>query len=303
MRTTIKIMMIATLLFVASFSAQAQKPIPAINQAYDSFIQTIINDDKATISASNSKYENGGYHQKYTFSLKGNKLKLVENYAKVLQQNLPLAYASFIKDAGSDNDDEMTIYYGENNNERIKLGHYKERNYRVIKINDRKDTTMHYIYTLSWYKENKELKGTAYKFYLRKGKEGKKNNWNTYYFDDNVMSKIKKTTKENEDGSTTTIYDNGNGQTSSITKKTNEDGSVTTIYGVNGNEVSSITSKVNQDGSITTIYDSNGNVNSITKKRNDDGSETTIYKNNGSVTTITKSKKGTAVSTTTTTSR
>ena len=165
MKTTFKLAFVACLMMLSS-ACHAQKPIPAIDQAFDKFVQDLSQDDLVTSSSMNTY--NIGMMKGFEFAVPGKKQKMVDTFHKALLSNSRLAYISFTKKAGSASIETNRVGYGNNNSTTYLFGAHKDRNYNLQYIRDRKDSTMRYVYALVWYPgKNDMVLGSVYKFYSK----------------------------------------------------------------------------------------------------------------------------------------
>ena len=165
MKTTFKLAFVACLMMLSS-ACHAQKPIPAIDQAFDKFVQDLLQDDLVTSSTMNTY--NIGMMKGFEFAVPGKKLKMVDTFHKALLSNSRLAYISFTKKAGSASIETNRVGYGNNNSTTYLFGAHKDRNYNLQYFRDRKDSTMRYVYALVWYPGKDDMVlGSVYKFYSK----------------------------------------------------------------------------------------------------------------------------------------
>ena len=165
MKTTFKLAFVACLMMLSS-ACHAQKPIPAIDQAFDKFVQDLLQDDLVTSSTMNTY--NIGMMKGFEFAVPGKKQKMVDTFHKALLSNSRLAYISFTKKAGSASIETNRVGYGNNNSMTHEFGTHKDRNYNLQYFRDSKDSTMRYVYALVWYQGmDRSVKGSVYKFYSK----------------------------------------------------------------------------------------------------------------------------------------
>ena len=165
MKTTFKLAFVACLMVLSS-ACHAQKPIPAIDQAFDKFVQDLSQDDLVTSSTMNTY--NIGMMKGFEFAVPGKKQKMVDTFHKALLSNSRLAYISFTKKAGSASIETNRVGYGNNNSTTYLFGAHKDRNYNLQYIRNRKDSTMRYVYALVWYPGKDDMiLGSVYKFYSK----------------------------------------------------------------------------------------------------------------------------------------
>ena len=180
MKTTFKLAFVACLLVLSS-ACHAQKPIPNIDQAFDKFVQDLLQDDLVTSSTMNTY--NIGMMKEFEFAVPRKKQKMVDTFHKALLSNSRLAYISFTKKAGSANIETNRVGYGNNNSTTYEFGTHKDRNYNLQYFRDRKDSTMRYVYALVWYQGmDRSVKGSVYKFYSKDPQTYKKPSANTQPF-------------------------------------------------------------------------------------------------------------------------
>ena len=180
MKTTFKLAFVACLMMLSS-ACHAQKPIPAIDQAFDKFVQDLSQDDLVTSSTMNTY--NIGMMKGFEFAVPGKKQKMVDTFHKALLSNSRLAYISFTKKAGSASIETNRVGYGNNNSTTYEFGTHKDRNYNLQYFRDRKDSTMRYVYALVWYQGmDRSVKGSVYKFYSKDPQTYKKPSANTQPF-------------------------------------------------------------------------------------------------------------------------
>ena len=165
MKTTFKLAFVACLMMLSS-ACHAQKPIPAIDQAFDKFVQDLLQDDLVTSSTMNTY--NIGMMKGFEFAVPRKKQKMVDTFHKALLSNSRLAYISFTKKAGSASIETNRVGYGNNNSTTYEFGAHKDRNYNLQYFRDSKDSTMRYVYALVWYQGmDRSVKGSVYKFYSK----------------------------------------------------------------------------------------------------------------------------------------
>ena len=180
MKTTFKLAFVACLLVLSS-ACHAQKPIPAIDQAFDKFVQDLLQDDLVTSSSMNTY--NIGMMKGFEFAIPERKQKMVDTFQKALLSNSRLAYISFTKKAGSASIETNRVGYGNNNSMTYEFGTHKDRNYNLQYFRDSKDSTMRYVYALVWYQGmDRSVKGSVYKFYSKDPQTYKKPSANTQPF-------------------------------------------------------------------------------------------------------------------------
>ena len=180
MKTTFKLAFVACLMMLSS-ACHAQKPIPNIDQAFDKFVQDLLQDDLVTSSTMNTY--NIGMMKGFEFAVPGKKQKMVDTFHKALLSNSRLAYISFTKKAGSASIETNRVGYGNNNSTTYLFGAHKDRNYNLQYFRDRKDSTMRYVYALVWYQGmDRSVKGSVYKFYSKDPQTYKKPSANTQPF-------------------------------------------------------------------------------------------------------------------------
>ena len=165
MKTTFKLAFVACLMVLSS-ACHAQKPIPSIDQAFDKFVQDLLQDDLVTSSTMNTY--NIGMMKGFEFAVPGKKQKMVDTFHKALLSNSRIAYTSFTKKAGSASIETNRVGYGNNNSTTYLFGAHKDRNYNLQYFRNRKDSTMRYVYALVWYPgKNDMVLGSVYKFYSK----------------------------------------------------------------------------------------------------------------------------------------
>lgn len=165
MKTTFKLAFVACLMMLSS-ACHAQKSIPAIDQAFDKFVQDLSQDDLVTSSTMNTY--NIGMMKGFEFAVPRKKQKMVDTFQKALLSNSRLAYISFTKKAGSASIETNRVGYGNNNSMTYEFGTHKDRNYNLQYFRDSKDSTMRYVYALVWYQGmDRSVKGSVYKFYSK----------------------------------------------------------------------------------------------------------------------------------------
>ena len=165
MKTTFKLTFVACLMMLSS-ACHAQKPIPAIDQAFDKFVQDLSQDDLVTSSTMNTY--NIGMMKGFEFAVPRKKQKMVDTFHKALLSNSRLAYISFTKKAGSASIETNRVGYGNNNSTTYEFGTHKDRNYNLQYIRNCKDSTMRYVYALVWYPGKDDMVlGSVYKFYSK----------------------------------------------------------------------------------------------------------------------------------------
>lgn len=178
MKTFFKLALVACLTIFSSACHAQKKAVPAIDQAFDSFVQSLIQDDCVTSSTS-STY-NIGMMKGYEFTLPEKKQKLVDAFNKALLSNSIFAYDSFLKKAGSTSTNTSRIGYGNDNSQTYEFGAHKERNYNVQVFHDQKDSTMRYAYALVWYPaKGEKIMGSVYKFHSKNPRTYKKSTTST----------------------------------------------------------------------------------------------------------------------------
>ena len=180
MKTTFKLAFVACLMMLSS-ACHAQKPIPAIDQAFDVFAQDLLKGDFVTSSSMNTY--NIGMMKGFEFAIPERKQKMVDTFQKALLSNSRLAYISFTKKAGSLSLETNRVGYGKDNSMTYEFGTHKDRNYNLQYFRDSKDSTMRYVYALVWYQGmDRSVKGSVYKFYSKDPQTYKKPSANTQPF-------------------------------------------------------------------------------------------------------------------------
>ena len=180
MKTTFKLAFVACLLVLSS-ACHAQKPIPNIDQAFDKFVQDLLQDDLVTSSSMNTY--NIGMMKGFEFAVPRKKQKMVDTFHKALLSNSRLAYISFTKKAGSASIETNRVGYGNNNSTTYEFGAHKDRNYNLQYFRDCKDSTKRYVYALVWYPgKNDVVLGSVYKFHSKDPQTYKKPSANTKSF-------------------------------------------------------------------------------------------------------------------------
>ena len=165
MKTIFKLAFVACLMVLSS-ACHAQKSIPAIDQAFDKFVQDLSQDDLVTSSTMNTY--NIGMMKGFEFAVPRKKQKMVDTFHKALLSNSRLAYISFTKKAGSASIETNRVGYGNNNSTTYEFGTHKDRNYNLQYIRNCKDSTMRYVYALVWYPGKDDMVlGSVYKFYSK----------------------------------------------------------------------------------------------------------------------------------------
>lgn len=165
MKTTFKLAFVACLMMLSS-ACHAQKSIPAIDQAFDKFVQDLSQDDLVTSSTMNTY--NIGMMKGFEFAVPRKKQKMVDTFHKALLSNSRLAYISFTKKAGSASIETNRVGYGNDNSMTYEFGTHKDRNYNLQYIRNCKDSTMRYVYALVWYPGKDDMVlGSVYKFYSK----------------------------------------------------------------------------------------------------------------------------------------
>ena len=94
MKTIFKLAFVACLMVLSS-ACHAQKSIPAIDQAFDVFVQDLLKGDFVTSSSMNTY--NIGMMKGFEFAIPERKHKMVDTFQKALLSNSRLAYISFTK--------------------------------------------------------------------------------------------------------------------------------------------------------------------------------------------------------------
>ena len=180
MKTTFKLTFVACLMMLSS-ACHAQKPIPAIDQAFDVFAQDLLKGDFVTSSSMNTY--NIGMMKGFEFAIPERRQKMVDTFQKALLSNSRLAYISFTKKAGSLSLETNRVGYGKDNSMTYEFGTHKDRNYNLQYFRDSKDSTMRYVYALVWYQGmDRSVKGSVYKFYSKDPQTYKKPSANTQPF-------------------------------------------------------------------------------------------------------------------------
>lgn len=149
---------------IVPLMAAAQKSVPDMEQAFDTFVGWLADGGYVTASAADT-YSGGSYYKKYEFAAPKGKLKTVEELDRALSRNSVVGYGSLVKRAGTNSADTKTIAYGKGNISKIQFGTHKDRNYNVLLMRSRTDSTMRYAYALVWYETKEQIAGSAYKIY------------------------------------------------------------------------------------------------------------------------------------------
>lgn len=130
-----------------------------LKKAIDSFI----NDKSLSEYFHRSNYlENTGPENKvssfcdqYVFELPMNKKKELNPVLNAFKKDTDVAYNVYYKDAGIDNNRLTNIAYGGKLDKSISFGAHKDRNYRIMLVQDPKDSLRRYCYAIIWY-ENED---------------------------------------------------------------------------------------------------------------------------------------------------
>ncbi len=156
--------MMGAMMAIVPLMAAAQKSVADIEQVFDTFVGWLADGGYVTASATET-YSDGSYYKKYEFAAPKGKLKTVEELDRALSRNSVLGYESLVKRAGTNSADTKTIAYGKRNASKIQFGTHKDRNYNVLLMRSRTDTTMRYVYALVWYETKEQIAGNVYKIY------------------------------------------------------------------------------------------------------------------------------------------
>lgn len=156
--------MMGAMMAIVPLMAAAQKSVADMEQAFDTFVGWLADGGYVTASAADS-YSGGSYYKKYEFAAPKGKLKTVEELDRALSRNSVVGYGSLVKRAGTNSADTKTIAYGKGNISKIQFGTHKDRNYNVLLMRSRTDSTMRYAYALVWYETKEQIAGSAYKIY------------------------------------------------------------------------------------------------------------------------------------------
>ncbi len=155
---------LAIALAVMMMPSYAQKPVQAVWQTYDNFVSALYKGGYIT-SSSQSTYKNG-YYRWIDFAVPKKDAGIISGFDGLLfEYGQRFAYSTLIKKAGTNDNNTVTIAYGEDNDLTYRLGLYNNRNYNVQICRDMKDSTMRYAYGLYWTERNDSLIGGINKFY------------------------------------------------------------------------------------------------------------------------------------------
>ena len=132
----------------------------------------------------NSGPENkvSSFCDQYVFELPMNKKKAFAPIISAFNKDKNTAYNVYSRDAGINDETFVTIAYGQKLDKTMEFGAHKERNYRVMLVQDRQDSLRRYCYGIVWseYKKDNKLCGSINVVY---GLNPQKVRRSTYYGD------------------------------------------------------------------------------------------------------------------------
>ena len=165
----------------AAMSAQEN-----LKKAIDNFVG---NKDLVEYIHTSNFMENSGPENKvssfcdqYVFELPMNKKKVLDPVLAAFNKDKGAAYKIHSRDANISDDVMVTVAYGEKLDKTFAFGTHKERNYRVMLVQDRQDSLRRYCYGIVWYedKDNDKFCGSINVVY---GLNPQKVRRSTYYGD------------------------------------------------------------------------------------------------------------------------
>lgn len=132
----------------------------------------------------NSGPENkvSSFCDQYVFELPMNKKKAFAPIISAFNKDKNTAYNVYSRDAGINDETFVTIAYGQKLDKTMEFGAHKERNYRVMLVQDRQDSLRRYCYGIVWneYKKDNKFCGSISIIY---GLNPQKVRRSTYYGD------------------------------------------------------------------------------------------------------------------------
>ena len=157
-----------------------------LKKAIDNFVG---NKDLVEYIHTSNFMENSGPENKvssfcdqYVFELPMNKKKVLDPVLAAFNKDKNTAYKIHSRDANISDDVMVTVAYGEKLDKTFAFGTHKERNYRVMLVQDRQDSLRRYCYGIVWYedKDNDKFCGSINVVY---GLNPQKVRRSTYYGD------------------------------------------------------------------------------------------------------------------------
>lgn len=142
---------------------EAQNGAQTIDNAYEEFSKVIL--DKKLVTASNFETFSNGYIKWLTFVIPSKKSKELNKLNATMSQGDKDVYNSLIKNAGTKDENQIQIGYGENNSKSILFGTRKKNNYNVQVLRANETPDMRYVYALVWTNCNDSIFGSTYKIY------------------------------------------------------------------------------------------------------------------------------------------
>ncbi len=167
----------------AAMSAQEN-----LKKAIDNFVNS---KDLGGHMQTNNYLENSGpknkvtsFSDQYIFELPMNKKKVLDPVLAAFNKDKGAAYKIHSRDANISDDVMVTVAYGEKLDKTFAFGAHKERNYRVMLVQDRQDSLRRYCYGIVWYedKDNDKFCGSINVIYGLNPQKTKKETI-TYYGD------------------------------------------------------------------------------------------------------------------------
>lgn len=141
----------------------AQNGAQTIDNAYDEFSKVII--DKKLVTASRFETFSNGYIKWQTFVIPSKNSKELNKLNTTMSQGDKAVYSSLIKNAGTKDENQIKIGYGENNSKSILFGTRKKNNYNVQVLRTDETSDMRCVYALVWTNCNDSIFGSTYKIY------------------------------------------------------------------------------------------------------------------------------------------
>lgn len=105
-----------------------------------------------------TEHKVSSFYDQYIFELPMSKKKELNPVLDAFNKDKSTAYNVYSRDAGISDDAFTTIAYGGKLDKTVAFGTHKERNYRVMLVQDRQDSLRRYCYGIVWYEDKKNDK-------------------------------------------------------------------------------------------------------------------------------------------------
>lgn len=160
---------VSFLLLTLSLPLQAQKEVKRLDKLFDKTVKDIAG---GITSVSTVDYGDE-YSKFYQFTIPRSQAKDIMRLDEAMKEVAPKAYKSWMKQAGGDSNNTLTIHYDDRHPKTYTFGTNFNMNYNVQCLNDPDDSDKNYVYVLAWGEDGDNITGGIFKFYNGKAPTAK----------------------------------------------------------------------------------------------------------------------------------